>query len=335
MARDAASRASFVYPPRAEPGAPTAYSTIAELEALRPRVGRAAKKRGEELRDEFATTLVRLGDEYWEKPGGKGFAIDYYAQALLFDDDNSKANERVTYTPGQLAVLRDKVERQDFTDRDLFIAETLEALAMQDPEERARRLAALQEDETRAVSTQETLAELLESEPVTVKVAKATRPKQPRKDKEPASGDSGADSERPGELVPDLPQEAGVDEPAAAPPSTKELERQGKSALRAGRAAEAERLFKRAVALNSRSPAALIGLSDISFDRGDYDEAAGFARRAVKLRSKNASYRIKYGDALYKLFRYPEARAQYQRAQELGHADASRLLKKVDKKLGG
>ncbi len=334
-AREAASRASFVYPPRGQPKAPTAYSTIAELEALRPEVGRAATRRGGELRDEFASTLVRLGDEYWEKPGGKGFAIDYYAQALVFDDDNAKANERVTYTPGQLAVLRDKVERHDFTDRDLFIAETLEALAMQDPEERARKLAALQEDETRAVSTQETLAELLESDPVTVKVAKATRPKpSPRDPDERAPAVEDVIPDLPGEPVPDLPPEDLTPEPAA-PPSTKEIERQAQGALKAGRTDEAERLFKRAVALNSRSPAALIGLSDVAFDRGDYDEAAGFARRAVKLRTKNAAYRIKYGDALYKLFRYKDAREQYQRALELGHVDASRLIKKVDAKLGG
>ncbi|MEM6996557.1 MAG: serine/threonine-protein kinase, partial [Myxococcota bacterium] len=75
-ARSAAARAYFVYPPTDEPDLPTAYLRVLELEEhAAPGPSRAA-----ELRSEFAATLARLGDRYWDEPGGKAFAIDYYAE---------------------------------------------------------------------------------------------------------------------------------------------------------------------------------------------------------------------------------------------------------------
>ena len=75
------------------------------------RPARSRRVRGSpRLREEFAATLVRLGDEYWERDGGKPFAIDYYAEALVFTPDDAHAASRAILTPGQLALLRHKAE---------------------------------------------------------------------------------------------------------------------------------------------------------------------------------------------------------------------------------
>ncbi|MCB9755236.1 MAG: protein kinase [Myxococcales bacterium] len=337
-ARTAASRASFVYPLSSDPSAPTAYAIIDDIEALRSSVGRVASRRADALREEFAGTLVGLGDEYWERPGGKGFAVDYYAQALLFEPDNAAANNRVTYTPGQLAVLRDKVERHDFTERDFFIAATLEALAEQNPEVRARKIEALQRDEEQAVSTQETLEELLRGDPAIVRPTKiAQRPKPIKEETQPTKDPTEDPTEDGPPTPPDLPTEEPVsvtDPVISDAPSADALVRDAKAAMNAGRGKEAERLYEKALAADSRSAPALIGLSDVHFNRGDYDKAANYARRAVKLRPKNAAYRMKLGDAYYKVFRYEEAREHYAAAMAQGHPDAERLLKKVESKLG-
>lgn len=72
-ARTAGSRAAWVYPPPDDISARTAYQAVLALEEL----GEAGAPLAAALRMDFATTLIRLGDEYWDAEGGTRFAIAY------------------------------------------------------------------------------------------------------------------------------------------------------------------------------------------------------------------------------------------------------------------
>ena len=130
---------------------------------------------------------------------------------------------------------------------------------------------------------------------------------------------------------PTVELEASAEDPAAAAA----LAQEGRAALRRGELAAAEQLFNRALAASNRSSAALIGLSDVWFDRGDFAKAVGYAERAVKLAPKDADYRLRLGDAYYKVLRYLDAEKQYAVAAELGHPDGPARVAKVRSKLGG
>src|SRR5690606_17368681 len=90
-AHQAAAKSHFVYPPTDDKDAPTAYKLVLELETLDGELGPLARDAASRLRTEFADTLARLGDRYWELDGGAAFATDYYAQALMFAPDHSTA----------------------------------------------------------------------------------------------------------------------------------------------------------------------------------------------------------------------------------------------------
>jgi len=108
----------------------------------------------------------------------------------------------------------------------------------------------------------------------------------------------------------------------------------GEEALKAGRTDAAEAAFERAIGLDRRNPRALIGISDVHFDRGSYGKAAQYAAKAVAAAPTNAAYRVRLGDAYYKVHRYPEARDAYAKAVALGDATAQARLDKVIAKLG-
>ena len=93
-ARAAAARSYFVYPPPDDPEYRTANRIVVELEAIEGAAADSARQRAAALRDEFADTLVRLADRLWDAEGGAPFAIDYYAQALVFDPQLARARER-------------------------------------------------------------------------------------------------------------------------------------------------------------------------------------------------------------------------------------------------
>jgi tetratricopeptide (TPR) repeat protein len=124
----AAARALFVYPPTDAPEEPTAYRLVLELEALPGSDTELACAEATALRDEFGATLVRLGDEYWDRPGGQRFAASYYEQALLFQPDNERARARTTATVEELAALGDRARHSAFTDDELRAAEQLAQL---------------------------------------------------------------------------------------------------------------------------------------------------------------------------------------------------------------
>ncbi len=139
----AAGKSLYVYPPPDAPDRKTAYAIVREIESMQGAIAPLADDRAAALRKEMGATLVRLGDEFWEREGGLEFAIDYYAQAVLFDPSQEVARERASLTPGQLALLRHKAEIQDFDPGELMAVEPLVVLADEDEKERTSRLASL------------------------------------------------------------------------------------------------------------------------------------------------------------------------------------------------
>ncbi|MBC8073646.1 MAG: serine/threonine protein kinase, partial [Deltaproteobacteria bacterium] len=158
-AYEAAARSYYVYPPPEAPQQATAFGVVIELERRSNELGGAALDEAARLREEFAATLVRLGDDYWEREGGQPFAIDYYAEALVFAPEHAHAASRAILTPGQLASLREKAETRTFSDAELVAAEPLIALADPDPAQRQQKVAALRRNRRgRAATTDENLA---------------------------------------------------------------------------------------------------------------------------------------------------------------------------------
>ena len=332
-AHEAAARARFVYPPPDEPDAETAYHKVAEMEAIVGDEEDHARARAGELRAEFADTLMYLGDRYWDQAGGRPFAIDYYAQALLFDPTLQRAHERGGLTIGQLAELKRKAGQADFSELELFAAEPLAVMADDDEDARKRGLAELAaRDGTRSATSEHRLEELLTGMGGAAPKRKRARPRKEQSlDGQPVA---------PAVADPIASAPVAVPTPALnptprAPGQARKVAKQGQAALRAGKWAQADKLFHRALALDGRCTNAFIGLSDLAFERGNHGRAVSYAEKAVRISGKNARYRIKLGDAYFKVVRYKDARRQYQEAQELGSTAAPGRLTKLDKKVGG
>ncbi|MCA9648256.1 MAG: protein kinase [Myxococcales bacterium] len=326
-ARDAAARALYLYPPPGEPEARTAYVEVVDLEAMANEVGVSAIEAGKALRGEFAGTLVRLGDRYWDRPGGRPFAVDYYIAALVFDPSQERARERAPITPGALAELQRKASSLDFEAAELSASEPLLALAEDDEQERVRKLEELgnKEDE-HGVQAELRIQKLLEDEGVEATEVAAAKPRKPSPRKESSSRDAASSSDAVGSD--DAPVKVREAKRAS------ELVTQGLAALRSGKRDRAETLFHRALDQDHRSHQALDGLAQVQFARGRYQEAVQYGKRAVGIAPNRGSYRIHLGDAYFKVFRYQEARAEYRKADELGNPDAKARLQKVKSKLG-
>jgi len=324
-ARAAAAGAFFVYPPADDPGRSTAYGEVLRLESLEDG-DELAQQRAQDLRNEFAATLARLGDSYWEQPGGQAFAIDYYAQALVFVPDHPRARERATLTPGELAQLRSKAEQQSFTEAELVAAEPLLVLAEADEEARLEGLEGLvtERADSRASSTTEKLNTLLAK-----KRKRGRRHSKPASEQAPAVDDDGQ-----------LPAGSASAEDAEVAPSRRHVEAAGALVESGNRALarsdwkQAERLFTQALVKDHRNAKALIGLSDLYFERTRYRKAVSFARKAVAIAGRNAEYRLKLGDAYFKVLRYEDARKQYKKAADLGLKRARDRIALVEAKLG-
>jgi tRNA A-37 threonylcarbamoyl transferase component Bud32/tetratricopeptide (TPR) repeat protein len=333
-AQAAAAEAYWVYPPADDPKRDTAYTKVLELEELDdgPADDAAAN-----LRSEFADTLTRLGDEYWERPGGKPFAIDYYVQVLVFEPSHEVASVRARMTPGQLAVLQEKAQEQSFSEDELVAVEPLAALAEEDEAERTRKLTVLADRGEVASSTTANL-EKLAGKPL---VAVADDPPDPVEEPPPSEDEGAETGDEELVLGDEVPEDATSPDVAPTPESkrdrgrAKKLAKRGKKALSSGNRSEATSLFQKALAADDRNTEALIGLSRVFFDGGDYAKSARYARKAVRLKPRKAAYRIRLGDAYYKAYKFGEARAQYQEADKLGHPDAKGRLAKVKGKTGG
>jgi tetratricopeptide (TPR) repeat protein len=330
QARAAAAEGRFVYPSPDAPNAPTALLAVTQLERLDGPISTEARERADALRAEFAANLAELGDQYWEKPGGMGFASDFYAAALVFDPEQPTARERSTLTPGELSVLRKRAAEGDFSDAELIGAEPLAVLADPDPSERTKKLARLyKKKKTPAASTSLHLERLLgEDAPVFMH----------------RSGGAESESESESEVVEVIEPEVGSGRPGGGAvvkgrqrdrAAAMEEVKAARAALRRGDDAAAEQAFHRALGKDSSTVAALAGLSNIYFERGSFQKALSYGKKAVALSPKNASYRMQLGDVLFKVHRYDDARREYEEAKKLGHGGAAKALKRLATRVGG
>ncbi len=334
QAHAAAARVAFVYPLANDRDGATAYNRVRELEALSlPE----AQQRALALREEFATTLVRLGDRYWHRPGGRTFALDYYFEALVFVPEHPDATAKMGASPGALAELRSKAETGRFTQAELDAVAPLVALAQPDPEVRAQQLDALQQSDDVRSSTAAALATLADGDPQLVEARKRRRTRRPPVAVEPAAPPTPspdvevpveAPSTEPVEPAPEIPStEASRDRAAATA-----LVGKADAALQAGRLDAAEGLYQQALAADDRTAAAHAGQSRIAFHRGNYATAVRHAKRAVRHAPRSGKYRMTLGDAFYKSYRYDEAVEQFTRAVKLGHPGARERLDKAKAK---
>ncbi|WAS97787.1 serine/threonine-protein kinase [Nannocystis punicea] len=358
-ARAAGAEAHWVYPSASAPK-DTSILHVVALNRTEGPAERPARDEAQKLRKEFADTLAELGDTYWNTDAGKPFARDFYSQALVFQPDHPQARERGLYTPGQMAELLAKAERGEFTAADVAAAELLEILADHDRGHRDERLRRFVR-ERGAASQIELLAALLgpdavrdvppdmpekpaepppattpepPAEPPVVAVAPTPEPARPR----PGKSDAKTDAKTEPKATPPTPAAEPEEQLAQAAQDrarSDELTQEGEAARRRGDFAAAERAFNQALAAYNRNGAALMGLSDVEFDRGHFEQAVVFAERAVKAEPKKGDFRIRLGDAYFKVLRYPDAKAQYEKAAELGHAKAAGRLDKVKEKIGG
>jgi len=131
---------------------------------------------------------------------------------------------------------------------------------------------------------------------------------------------------------------AGDEDPDTAvqdPERSRALTAEAEAAWRRGDAAAAEKLYNQALDLWNRNAAALMGLSDIHFERGGFERAVKYAEKAVRVEPARADYLLRLGDAYFKVFRYSDAQLRYERAAELGHPKADERLARVRAKVGG
>ena len=327
-ARAAGALANWVWPPPDDPDE-TAFRKVRDLEALAGDVEALADQRAGELRQEFATLLVNLGDSYWDKDGGKPFARDFYLQAITFDPDNERARERAGATPGMIADFLDKASQGNFSEAEIRAAAPLIALAEPDQKKREQKLIAIADDpeQSAAASSVANLDRLIAE----TSGKPRTRPRPP--DERVASK-----PETPA-VVP-LPPPADPAAKPAAPVAKRdskqsaELARQARSTFAAGKRKEAEMLYNQALSLDNRNASALIGLSDLEFDRGAHQRAADYAEKAIAVAAKNGSYHLRLGDAYFKLLRYADSGRAYTRARDLGVREADDRLEKLKAKLG-
>ncbi len=321
-ARVAGSRAYWAYPPASQPDYPTALRMITTLERERGPLRYLARSRADELREEFAETLVRLGDQYWSAPNGRPFAVEFYAQALLFDTAQARARKRASLTPAQLADVAVRAATGKLSPIELEIGEALRALSEEDPARRRERVTALLAEGSplsRSLRFREQLSDLVGIE------ARATEP--PPTTTAPAPVESARPS---GPKSPTKSSKSTAPDPAEASRRARSYLDKGKAALKKAERDRAKRLFEKALAHDPKLADAHAGLAEVHFARGRYQEAMAAARRATKLRPSDASLQLLLGDACLKTMRYADAREAYDKARKLGNGKAAQRLAALD-----
>ena len=328
-AHEAAAKSYYVYPPPEAPDEPTAYAAVLALEALGGEIDGLGDEKAAELRTEFADTLVRLGDTYWDRDGGRPFAIDYYAAALMFEPGLDRAKERAALTLGELVALRTKAASGDFTEAELDAAQTLHALAAPTPEARSERLAKRKSVSSTSAAK---LAKLAGATPAKAEPeAKAKASPDPTPVPVPAaSPETDVQADTPPDTSDKPPALTGKAARKAAAAQVAE----GKQAFARGDYGQASKHYHRALELDASSHAAQAGLGELAFDRGKYGEAVRHFDRAVRLGPKKASYWLSLGDANLRVVQYEAARAAYKKAKSLGDSRAQSRLDKLDERTG-
>jgi tetratricopeptide (TPR) repeat protein len=361
-ARDAADRMQWVYPTPEDPR-DTAYNRIVLLENLGGAATEPAFAAATGLRAEFAEALVVLGDRYFDDPQSRPFARDYYVQALVFMPTDPRASERSGVTLGQIGDLQARAAQGDFAEDELLAAEPLRILADPDSVHAHDRALAYARDVARGsalgreraatvfrksglltpgelaapsgppaiVAVAEPPPPVTPAAPVAVAEPVIEEPLPTRLERDRRLKLKPVDDSKP---APPPPPEPEPGPAASDPDASRGLSEQGSAARRRGETQEAEQLYNQALDLWNGNAAALIGLSDIHFERGDFDRAVKYAEKGVRA-DASAENLIRLGDAYFKVFRYTDAQQRYQRAAALGHPRAEERLARVREKLGG
>ncbi|MCA9695486.1 MAG: protein kinase, partial [Myxococcales bacterium] len=285
-AHEFGARANWVYPPHDDTRA-TALLKVIELEAIDGAAEELADERAGSLRQEFADALVELGDLYWDEEGGRPFARDYYAQAYLFDRANDHAYERTGMTLGELADLREKAESGTFSAEDIRAAAALAILAERDAEKRDQLAAAFIEEEPDNPIGRDARFRKITGRSKPRVIAQREAPREPEDELEDAPPATKKVS------APETKSTPESTRPTKDPKKARSLAKDGAAALARGSRRDAESLFHQALESDNSNAAALIGLSDIAFDRSRYSEAIKFAARATRVEPGNGGYRIK------------------------------------------
>lgn len=340
-AREAAARSYFVYPPREDPDYLTAYENVILLESLDGAVADLADDAAKDLRNEFADILSDLGDAYWGREGGDGFAADYYSASALFRPEDARIRERMRLTPGQFATLQAKAATSEFSASELEVAETLTVLAEPDPATRARRVKRLRARGPLPVTVEAKIDALVPTVAPLVARADPAAGERPDVAREPEQ-----EQERPkasakpsiarGRAAPpaakDSPPPGKVEK---APRDVEAAKREvglGRSAMSEGAPRRAVKHFHRALQHDPLSHVAVAGLADAYFDLSEDAPYARYAKKAVSMSPKNASYRLSLGDAYSRLLRYADARRAYEKAKALGSKQAESRIKQLNAK---
>ena len=331
----AASLTNYVAAPVDQPEAPTAYKKVLELHAVTGDADALAEQRAAELRQQFSTGLIALGDKYWDVSGARPFAIEYYIWARTFDPDNARAIDRSGMAQGSFVQFQDKATTGGWQLGELQAMGLVGALADTDEQrrqDRVDRLLATAELSLRdLLAVDEGLRGAGVRPPVRARVAREPEPETLSEVIPPVPEDIP-------DTNPERPHRSG--KPVLArnprdPARARALADEGAKALRAGKRSEAENLFHQAISFDNRNAKALMGLSDIYFDTGAKVKAVQFAELAVEAAPQSRASNLKLGDAYYNVLRYRDALKHYEKAQELGEASAQGRIAKVKARIGG
>lgn len=317
---ESAALAYYVYPPVHDPQANTAYKILVQLEELGTDEAQSA---GSSLRTELASTLVRLGDEMWEKPGGEPFALDFYVQAIVFDPAIEPARTRATMTPGELIALRRKAGTGDFTESELIAVEPLQALSSPNPADKRAKLEKIKarHHNKRASSATAQLDALIAEfgSPVPVEV--------PAIDDASASDDASA-----------IDEASAMDEASASAKKRSSVASKLVAKADAERKdlqlQEAERLYHKALRIDTHRVDALAGLGRVYFEQGKYARSVTYFNLAVRRSSRDPGLRIALGDAYQKTLDYGLALEQYKKAKKLGAKKADERIARIEQRTG-
>ena len=340
-AREAAARGDFVYPPAADPKAPTALSNVLELEAMEGAAAKDALETAAELRTEFSGALIKFGDRYYDMDGGRPFAADFYAMALMFDPDDPHASERSQISPLQRDAVIERARTGSFSGPELAAAEVLSALTDEEPERRQKKLRKfLDDDASTGLTTRAALAAIVEpkhpprakAKPEPVAVEPAPAPESEVEPEDEVVIDPDAPAATP-EATPST-SDAGSTQTQQPKLAAAEVQR-GNAEASKGRWAAAEPHYHRALQFDRRSFGAHAGLARCKFERGQYAQAVRFAQKAAKIRPRSAAAHLQLGDAHFKTLNYPAARKAYERAEQLGAKKAAKKgLDRLSNRLG-
>ncbi|MBK6919422.1 MAG: protein kinase [Deltaproteobacteria bacterium] len=332
-----ASRAHWVYPDVREPEH-TALRAVGSLRALEDATDGPGDLEADTLSREFADTLARLGDDYWEADGGRVFARDFYVQALLFDPTIGRARERSGVLAGEIAELRDRAERGGFTPEELAAAAELAELAAPvlasseqtaPPERLASVMTSVRERAAKRRRERSHVGADAAATIVAAAAAPATPPPAVAQAVEPAVEPTADGELSPTtEVTPDGEPEANPDakDPKLAREQAKEMVAQAKKLKAQGKREAALRKLFDATRIDRRYAPAFDALRDLHFQVGAYVEAVQYGEKAVKLSPGNGGYLLRLGEAQFKSKDYAAAERSWRAASALGVAQADDRL---------